>query len=80
MTQEESVGEDSRVELLIQDTERQMVFLDDESRSLAYISALLQLEILKELRTQRQVWQGWFNRREGPRSKKVKEVREEVSL
>ena len=45
--------EDRRVEAVIQETEAQLEFLKDDTPSLVYRSAQLQLEILKELRWQR---------------------------
>ena len=45
---------DERVEEFMLDVESQLSYLKDETRSLVYIGVQLQLEVLRELRHQRQ--------------------------
>ena len=45
--------DDKRVEEFLRDTEEQLTYLEDETRSLVMINARLQIEILRELRRQR---------------------------
>ena len=56
----EQEAEDTRVQNLIREVENALVFLDDETRSLAFLSLKLQLELLKELRRQRVEFTGFL--------------------
>ena len=45
--------DDKRVEDFLLSVEEQLVYLEDETRSLVMINVRLQIEVLKELRKQR---------------------------